>query len=40
LGKIPWVMNLYKRKIGFNKMNIFDEKDIPGRMYSFIAQKK
>lgn len=40
IGKLPFVLSMYKKKIGFNRNTIFDEKNIPGRMYSFIAQKK
>jgi SAM-dependent methyltransferase len=40
LGKIPFILNMYKKKIGFDIDKVINEKDIPGRMYSFIAFKK
>jgi hypothetical protein len=39
LGHIPMVQSLYLRRIGFSSAQIFDEKIVPGRMYSFIAKK-
>ncbi len=40
ISKLPGAFFLYKLKSGFNKKNVLDEKFIPGRMYSFLAQKK
>lgn len=33
---LPFIFSLYKR----NKPVVFNEKDVPGRMYSYIAEKK
>ena len=38
-GRIPLAFILYKRKLGFNLKSFYDEKQVPGRMYSFIAKK-
>lgn len=40
LAKIPLIKKLYTRKIGLDTNKLFAEKDISGRMYSFIARKK
>ena len=40
LSKIPFVQNLYFERIDLNKKNLTNEKNIPGRMYSYIATKK
>jgi SAM-dependent methyltransferase len=40
IGKVPFILSLYKRKLGITKSTILDERSVPGRMYSFIAQKK
>ena len=39
LGKNPFIIKMYKWKVGFKRNTIINEKDIPGRMYSFIAQQ-
>lgn len=39
-GKIPLVKRMYKKRVGFTVSSVFDERKVPGRMYSFIAQKK
>ncbi len=39
LSKIPFVLSLYKKSIGFNIAKVFNERDIPGRMYTYIARK-
>jgi 2-polyprenyl-3-methyl-5-hydroxy-6-metoxy-1,4-benzoquinol methylase len=36
---IPLVFNLYKKKVKFSKENIYNEKSVPGRMYSFVCRK-
>jgi len=38
-ANIPMVFKLYKRRAGFKDNRLPDEKQIPGRMYSYIAQK-
>lgn len=40
LAKIPLIQRLYFSKIGLSLENTFDERKIPGRMYSYIAIKK
>jgi len=40
LSLVPGVRWLYKKKIGFKSENVLDERKIPGRMYSFISQKR
>lgn len=40
IGNIPFIFSAYKKKIRFKIDDIFNEEDIPGRMYSFIARKK
>jgi SAM-dependent methyltransferase len=37
LGPVKW---LYKKKIGFDRSTLPDERNVPGRMYSFVAVKK
>ena len=39
LASIPMLFKLYKRRAGFKDKQLPDEKQIPGRMYSYIAQK-
>lgn len=39
LGRLPFVKSLYKKRINFQP-DVFDESKVPGRMYSFIAQKR
>jgi ubiquinone/menaquinone biosynthesis C-methylase UbiE len=39
LAGLPFLFSLYKWKTGFKKSNYPDEKLIPGRMYSYLAQK-
>lgn len=38
-GKIPFIKNIYKKRIGLNRTQLLNEAQVPGRMYSFIAQK-
>jgi 2-polyprenyl-3-methyl-5-hydroxy-6-metoxy-1,4-benzoquinol methylase len=38
-GRWPFVQKLYKRRLGQDAFNPFDETKVPGRMYSFIAVK-
>jgi SAM-dependent methyltransferase len=40
LGKIPFIMRIYTIKVRIKGHYVVKEEDIPGRMYSFIAQKK
>ena len=40
LSKIPGVFLLYKIRAGFSKSKVMDERTVPGRMYSFIAEKR
>lgn len=40
ISNIPFVLAMYKKKIGFSPASFYNEQSIPGRMYSFIAQKK
>lgn len=39
IGKTTFVKEWYKKHIHFDPNNPFDETKVPGRMYSFIAQK-
>jgi SAM-dependent methyltransferase len=39
LAELPFVFDLYKWKVGFSKKDAFNEKRVPGRMYSYIAKK-
>jgi SAM-dependent methyltransferase len=39
LGKLGFLKKLYKKRVGFDRHTFFDERSIPGRMYSFIAEK-
>jgi ubiquinone/menaquinone biosynthesis C-methylase UbiE len=39
LSEIPFLFRLYKLKVGFTSGKLPDEKSVPGRMYSYIAQK-
>jgi 2-polyprenyl-3-methyl-5-hydroxy-6-metoxy-1,4-benzoquinol methylase len=39
LCKIPFILSLYKKKIGFNFDKVFNESEISGRMYTYIARK-
>jgi SAM-dependent methyltransferase len=39
LGSLPFVQALYKKKIGFNVTDVYNEILVPGRMYSYLAQK-
>lgn len=40
LSRIPFLQKMYFKKIGLDKNNVYDERKIPGRMYSYIAIKK
>jgi len=41
LAEIPAVFSLYKMKNGYdNRMKFLNEREIPGRLYSYIARKK
>lgn len=40
IGKLSLVKFLYKKKVGFNPKKVWDEGSVPGRMYTFIAQRK
>ncbi len=40
LGHVPLVQKLYKKKIGFKAENLFNEKQVAGRLYSYLAQKE
>ncbi len=39
LSKISVVKKWYKKRLNFNRENMFNEVKIPGRMYSYITQK-
>jgi 2-polyprenyl-3-methyl-5-hydroxy-6-metoxy-1,4-benzoquinol methylase len=39
LAKISFVKSWYKRRHGFDVNNFFNERRVPGRMYSYLAQK-
>ena len=40
LARLPFVKSWYKRRLGFDVNKFFNERNIPGRMYSYLAQKK
>ena len=39
LGKVKLLQDIYKKKNAIRLENVFNEKNIAGRMYSFVAQK-
>lgn len=40
LSKLSFFQGLYFKKIGLNKERVYDEKKVPGRMYSYLCIKK
>ncbi|QBN19852.1 class I SAM-dependent methyltransferase [Flavobacterium nackdongense] len=40
LSKIPFLQEMYFKKIGLTKESVYDEKKVPGRMYSYLCIKK
>lgn len=40
LSRLPIIQKIYCRKIGLNKESVYDEKNVPGRMYSYLCIKK
>lgn len=40
LSKIPFLQEIYFKKINLNKESVFDENKVPGRMYSYVCIKK
>ena len=39
-SRLSIIQKLYFRKIGLNKESVYDEKNVPGRMYSYLCIKK
>ena len=40
LSKISFLQKIYFKKISLDKESVYDEKKIPGRMYSYLCIKK
>jgi len=40
LSRLSFLQKMYFKRIGLNKNSVYDERKIPGRMYSYLAVKK
>jgi len=40
LSRLSFLQKMYFKRIGLNKNSVYDERKIPGRMYSYLAIKK
>jgi SAM-dependent methyltransferase len=40
LGQIPLLQALFQKRVGYSRETFYDERHVPGRMYSYVSVKK